>query len=229
VKRCTVKSMDSSSTDFEAVIFDYGGVLCHPPSDGEIREFAALAGIPDAGFRELYAKTRGRYDRGIISTGEYWRAFGRAAGLAYGEAQVRALAALDLRVWGRLDRRMIDLAARLQRSGVKTGILSNMHSALRGILRTEAPWLGHFDVHVFSCDVRLIKPEPEIYQFLLEAVGTPPQRVFFIDDVPVNIEAARRSGIEGLVYRSFDELSDRLAPLIASRGGKESPTTARRD
>jgi len=216
-KGCTVKNMNSNTTaitDLEAVIFDYGAVLCHPPADREIGDFAALAGVPEAEFRQLYARTRGPYDRGAISTEEYWRAFGRAAGLEYGEAQVRALAAMDLRVWGKLDQRMIDLAARLQKAGLKTGILSNMQPDLREIFRAEAEWLRHFDVHLFSCDIGWIKPEPEIYQHLLEAIAVPPQRIYFIDDMPVNIEAARRAGIEGMIYRSFDELADRLAPTI---------------
>jgi putative hydrolase of the HAD superfamily len=210
--------MDDGRTammDLEAVIFDYGAVLCYPPSDGEMGEFAALAGMPDAEFRQLYGKSRGPYDRGVISADQYWRTFGRAVGVTYNDAQVRALHAMDLRVWRRMDQRMIDLAARLQKAGVRTAILSNMQTDLREILRSEAEWLRHFDVHIFSCDLKLIKPEPEIYQRVLEALGVPPQRAFFIDDIPVNIEAARQAGIGGMVYRSFDELSDRLAPLIA--------------
>lgn len=209
--------------DFEAVIFDYGAVLCYPPSDGEMGEFAALAGLPDGEFRRLYGKSRGPYDRGDISADQYWRAFGRAAGITYNDTQVGALHAMDLRVWRRMDPRMIDLAARLQKAGVKTAILSNMQTELREILRSEAEWLRHFDVQIFSCDLKLIKPEPEIYQRALEALGVPPGRAFFIDDLPVNIEAARRAGIGGMVYRSFDEVSKRLAPLIAFRGNGNTP------
>jgi putative hydrolase of the HAD superfamily len=85
---------------------------------------------------------------------------------------------------------------------------------LRQIFRAEV-WLGDFDVHVFSSDIGLIKPEPGIYRELLDALKLPPQKVFFVDDVPANVEGARRAGIGGMVYRSFDELSDHLAPLIA--------------
>jgi len=205
--------MDSASpslANLDAVVFDYGGVLCHTPPDAELREFAALAGLPEDRFRQLYGEMRGPYDRGVISTAQYWEALGRAAGLGYDADRIRALGAMDLRIWSRLDERMIALAARLRQAGLRTGILSNMHSDLREIFRREAAWLRHFDVQLFSCDFGLIKPEPAIYQRLLEALGVPAHRVFFIDDLPANIEAARQAGIGGMVYRSFEELSARL-------------------
>ncbi len=145
----------------------------------------------------------------------YWLSFGEIAGQVYDEDRIRELEAMDLSVWKNLDQRMIEIVAKLQKANVKTAILSNMHPYLRELFRTEA-WLRHFDVQFFSCDHGLIKPEPEIYERLLDVLGVPAQHVFFIDDLPENIEAARRAGIGGMVYRSFDELADCLSPLIAT-------------
>lgn len=208
-----------SPLEFGAVVFDYGSVLCPPPPDRDIEAFAALAGLSAESFRELYEKTRSAYDRGTLSSNEYWLGFGKVAGHDYDEERIRALEDMDLSVWSILDQRMIEMAARLQKSNVKTAILSNMQPYLRDAFR-EKDWLRHFDVQIFSCDLGLIKPEREIYQRLLDALEVPPQRVLFIDDLPKNIEAARKVGIHGIVYRSFDELDNWLKPLFA--GGEEN-------
>jgi putative hydrolase of the HAD superfamily len=208
--------------EIEAVVFDYGAVLCHPPSEAQVSKFAALAGMPATRFRELYAQTRGPYDRGVISTEEYWLMFGQAAAREYSGDQIDLLAVMDQLVWSHLDHRMIDLAGRLHDRGIKTGILSNMQPDFRESLRSGVEWLEAFDVHIFSCDFKLIKPEPEIYQRLVEALGVPPQRTLFIDDMPVNIDAARQAGIEGVIYRSFDELADFLNPLFTTRHGDDT-------
>ncbi len=217
-----MQGITTARPEIEAVIFDYGAVLCFPPTEAEFEEFAALAGMPAGRFREAYPKSRARYDRGDVSTSEHWQEFGRAAGIAYSDAQIQALHAVDLRVWRRVDPRMIDLAGRLRTAGVRTAVLSNMEHGLREILRSEADWLRHFDVQVFSCDVRHVKPEPEIYCHALAALDVRPEAAFFVDDVAANVEGARRVGVEGVVYRSFEELTAILEPLFARRNGGAS-------
>jgi putative hydrolase of the HAD superfamily len=200
----------------DAVVFDYGGVLSRPFSDEIVHSFAALACVPASSFREMYATSRGPYDRGVISAEDCWRSFGQLAGQRYDEEQVRALVAMDLSLFRDVDDQMLEWVARLRAAGVKTAILSNMPHDLRGELRSR-DWLRHFDVQFFSCDHGLVKPEPEIYQRLLQALAVPAQQVLFIDDLPVNIEAARREGITGLLYRTFDEVAGCLASVVAAR------------
>ena len=52
-----------------------------------------------------------------------------------------------------------------------------------------------------SSDYRLLKPEHEIYELFLKTFGLDAAGCVFIDDNPPNVEAARRLGFQGLVYR----------------------------
>ena len=52
-----------------------------------------------------------------------------------------------------------------------------------------------------SSDYRLLKPEHEIYELFLKTYRLDPAACVFIDDNPPNVEAARRLGFQGLVYR----------------------------
>ena len=56
------------------------------------------------------------------------------------------------------------------------------------------------DGTLISADVKLVKPQPEIYRLLLEKFSLTAQECFFIDDSPANIEGALMCGIPGAVF-----------------------------
>ena len=150
-----------------AVVFDYGAVICRLPSSEEWAEFAAAAGLTVDEFIRLYPRSRELYDRGLIRAAQFWREFGRQTNRQYDEDAIHRLAELDLRVWTHIDEEVVALARMLKGCGITTGILSNMQPDLLAILRGGAAWLDAFDVHVFSCEIGLVKPERQIYQHLL--------------------------------------------------------------
>lgn len=208
--------MPPNNLGFKAAVFDYGGVLCQPAGE-QLDRFAALAGVTRAEFVALYATTRGPCDRGVMSPAEYWPYFATLAGTSYSPSQIERLTAIDLEIFRGVDSSLLGLVSELRRAGLRTGILSNMQPELLRILRAQAAWLDLFDVHVFSCDVHLVKPEPEIYHHLLRQLEALPGEVIFVDDLPRNVEAARDLGIHALLYRSFAQLRRELSKVLAGR------------
>lgn len=65
-----------------------------------------------------------------------------------------------------------------------------------------------------SGDVKLIKPDPAIYELHTETFGLAPQATVFIDDNPANIIAARKHGWQALLFTSPEQLAKDLANLI---------------
>ena len=63
-----------------------------------------------------------------------------------------------------------------------------------------------FEGGIFSARVRLIKPEPAIFALACERFGVAPADMLFIDDLPHNIDQARRSGWQGIVFRDAAQL-----------------------
>ena len=57
---------------------------------------------------------------------------------------------------------------------------------------------------VVSCEEHTVKPEPRIYEILLERYGLTPSETLFIDDREMNIEAAAALGIHGFVFDHRD-------------------------
>ena len=53
---------------------------------------------------------------------------------------------------------------------------------------------------MISGKILLLKPEPAIYQHLVEATGIVPAESVFIDDLPRNVIAARESGLHAIQF-----------------------------
>ena len=60
-----------------------------------------------------------------------------------------------------------------------------------------------FDAFVASSFVHLRKPDPAIYRMALDIAQVPPEQAFYIDDRPLLVEAAKKTGIQGLVHREY--------------------------
>ena len=66
---------------------------------------------------------------------------------------------------------------------------------------------------VYSYDVGFRKPEKEIYEIAMQRANTKPQECLFIDDLLENIQAAKQIGIEGIHFRSSEQLKQDLVHL----------------
>lgn len=189
---------------WDAVVFDYGRVLSHSPTLSELREFAALVGVSEPPFFELYSNTRDEYDRGGIDCLQHWQCFADAAGISLTADQVQRIVEFENRMWLRANPKTLELANDIRRHGVRTAILSNMAPDLLCELRQALDWLSDFEVQVWSCEHGIIKPDPAIYQLCLGQLNCEPQRVLFWDDRPRNVEAAQALGMEACVFESAE-------------------------
>lgn len=124
--------------------------------------------------------------------------------------QIEQLRKIEIEIWINLDPAMFDWVRALRAAGIKTGLLSNMPTDLATYLRENADWLDDFSFKTFSGEVRMIKPDPAIYEYTLRGLGIPAAESLFIDDKEINIQAARGLGIHGIVYRSIEQLRDEL-------------------
>ena len=61
--------------------------------------------------------------------------------------------------------------------------------------------LNSFDGVVVSSDVKMIKPNREIYEYILNTYQLRPEECLFIDDVEANIEVAKETGMKGIVFK----------------------------
>ena len=71
-----------------------------------------------------------------------------------------------------------------------------------------------FEDTVISADVKLVKPQPEIYLYAMYKFGIRPEESVFIDDSTPNVEGAVYSGLSGIVFHGdTGELRGKLREL----------------
>jgi putative hydrolase of the HAD superfamily len=177
-----------------AVILDFGEVLCHLPSAENIERLAFLFQMDPRTFLPIYLETRAPYDRGDLLPGEYWRKFAEQAGVKITAEAIEQARQLDLDLWSDINGAMILWVQELHVAGFKTAILSNMPTDMATHVRNNFAWISHFDRHIFSGEVRSVKP-------------------LFVDDRDVNLEQARAAGIHGIRFQSVAQLRKDLQGL----------------
>jgi len=192
----------------QAVIFDYGNVLCPMPQPHDFEELARAAGIPLAPFLESVWRHRLDYDRGTLDGPAYWQKVAEEDGKTFTEAQIRRLIEIDLALWTRPGDTMLAWARALRKSGLKTSILSNMPRDFSSYLRSNAGWLRDFDHTVFSGELGMVKPDARIFQACLQGLNTPPQQALFIDDIAANVDGARALGMKAIKFDSVAQLAE---------------------
>lgn len=70
--------------------------------------------------------------------------------------------------------------------------------------------LHHFDHLVTSHHARGRKPHPEYFAYAGQFAHAEPSECLFVDDLPVNVEAAGRFGWKGLVYQPDGTFAEKL-------------------
>jgi putative hydrolase of the HAD superfamily len=89
---------------------------------------------------------------------------------------------------------------RRTRSRVPVGCLSNMNP-LHWRELEGWPLISAFDHSFISCELGLVKPDPEIYAHAAGAVGLTGQQILFLDDNLINVNAAIDAGLHAAHVR----------------------------
>lgn len=182
---------------YKAVIFDFFGVIHRDPFNHWLRQ----NGLERSG--ELHEASR-LLDRGDISNEEFYE---RLSELSGQPANTVRDVYDDINF---IDDDMIGLIRSLK-AGYKTGLLSNSSIEYLGRIVSWHKLEPLFDVITVSAEVGLIKPDPKIFEHILERLRVSPDEAVFIDDNPHNAEAAARLGIKSFVYKDIAQLKEGLA------------------
>lgn len=93
----------------------------------------------------------------------------------------------------------------LKEKGYQVLYLSNYSNYLMRMKPEVLDFLPYMDGGVFSCDVKVIKPDKAIYSKICEKYDLNPSECVFIDDNQVNIEAANDFGIHGIWFEEYEK------------------------
>jgi len=102
----------------------------------------------------------------------------------------------------------------LRQKGLDVYCLSNMHEKSWELIRTRFDFWDKFKGIVISCTLKMVKPEPQIFEYLLSTYHLDPRQTIFIDDHERNIVAAEKFGIHGIFFTSAEECRRKIEEII---------------
>jgi putative hydrolase of the HAD superfamily len=206
----------------EAVVSDFGGVVTLPMTEA-FRRVDEELGIPFHAFAKAMALTAERADepplwtleRGQMSEREFLA--GLQAALSEITGRPISLDGFSTRLMAELEPNepVLSYYRRLRdERGVRLALLTNnvreWHDTWRRRLRVDEL----FELVVDSAFEGTRKPEPRIYALTLERLGLPAGACAFVDDVEINVVAAREAGMHGVHFRDTAQAIAELETLV---------------
>jgi putative hydrolase of the HAD superfamily len=194
----------------KAVVFDFGNVLgffSHRRAAEQLALHAPGGVTPDdiltfLGDGELEIA----FEEGRLSTPEVLARLRQRFGLRGSDEQLERAAGDMFTPNG-----PVCALVPLLRRRYRLVLLSNTNDLhFRQFRRQFADTLGHFHALVVSHEVGVRKPDPAVYHHARERAGCAAHECLFIDDLPVNVVAARACGWQSVVYRKGDDLRQLL-------------------
>src|SRR6201984_274748 len=206
----------------EAVIFDFGGVLTTSPFEAFAR-FERERGLPADIIRRTNAANHlenawAKFERAEVDIEAFDQLFAdesRALGAEVRGKDVLPLLAGDLRP------EMVEALKRIGEN-FKTGCITNNLPAnaigsAAGRTLYIAEVMALFDHVIESAKIGLRKPDPRIYEMMVETLGGNPKNCVYLDDLGINLKPARAMGMTTIKVASGAQA---IAELEAATGLK---------
>ena len=209
--------------NFDAVIWDFGGVITSSPFEA-FAQFETANELPRDFIRSINATNPDTnawalFERSEIDADAFDAAFqaeATARGHSVRGAEVLALLAGDIRP---------EMVAVLQRlidedykigcitNNVKSGSGAGMARSKEKAAAVEAV-MKLFSHVIESSKVGIRKPDPEIYKMACTALDVTPERAVFLDDLGVNLKPARALGMATIKVSGAEQAISELETLL---------------
>lgn len=191
-----------------AVIFDIGNVILHFSHERMCRQIGEVLGVDvEAARAAIFSDDLvALYDRGEVST-EFF--LGRLRAVARREIEESRLRRAAAEIFS-LNQPLIPIVEDLSRRGIRLVALSNTCEVHSEFFMRTFPIFSLFDSLVLSHEVRMRKPEPEIFALAVERCHVDVANCLFVDDIEEYVVAARAQGLPAHLYVGVDSLVDCL-------------------
>ena len=193
----------------ESIIFDWGGVLIDDPRPGLLRYCSEAFGVSLEDYTPVHDLFLDDFHKGKIGEDRFWRQITGKLGKSMPSARSQWYEAFRFAYAPKQE--MFGLASLLHDNGYKTALLSN--TELPAVRFFHEQSYNMFDLLVFSCIEKMMKPQRRIYEITLERLGSKAGQTVFIDDVQDYIREAEDIGLNTILFESADQVKDELIGL----------------
>lgn len=195
----------------KTIIFDIGNVL----TGFYLTEFYASKGYDETMVKRLEKATLftpvwGELDRGKWTIPEIIDGF--VANDPEIETDIRSVFSNVQGLLVRFDY-AIPWIQELKRKGFQVLYLSNFNKPVHEQCLDALDFLPYMDGGILSYQDLVIKPEPEIYQLLINRYHLVPSECVFLDDLQQNLDGAAKFGIHTILFKNQADAIEELKKL----------------
>ena len=207
---------------FQAVLWDFGGVVTTSPFDN-FNRYEAGRGLPLNFIRSVNAINHhdnawAKFESSRCTVDEFDELFARETAAAGHEIRGREVIGL---LGGEVRPRMVKVLQRCKQD-YRVACLTNNANAGQGTGMSSTDQqaddvkavMGLFDVVIESSKEGIRKPDPRIYTLACERVGVAPQAVVYLDDLGINLKPARDLGMTTIKVVSEQQAIDDLSRTL---------------
>lgn len=199
----------------KAIIFDLGGVIIDLDFSIFYNKIISQSPLnkPQTPIMLEFFRQSDIYHQGKMTNTEFYQ-------LACDLLQVCALDQVDFynafnSIISGFNHQVVELIKKIRdKNEFKLIALSNINSSHWDYLLSKNwGFIEHFDELLLSHEIHLIKPQPKIFELVIQKASCKPEEIVFIDDGLNNIRSAQDFGIIGIKFTTFEELTSEFKKL----------------
>lgn len=190
----------------KAYIFDWGGVIIDNPTEDFCHYFSKKLHIHTSLFNQALSILSREYSLGL-SEREFWKKL---------YAYLSINPSLPIPSWSEAlpilfheKKHITGTIQKLRLQGKKIALLSNTELPTAHFFASQA-YAHLFDIAVFSCFEKIMKPDPTIYSLTLDKLQILPEEAVYVDDKRENVDVAQQLGMQGIVFDNEQNVIKKL-------------------
>ncbi len=204
----------------KTIFFDFGGVIYKLPNKNSIQRWKSFLGIEEnSAIAEILANPNESPVITDICLGKIpedfiWVKMAEKWGIKPGLARRLRRRMMSKRSLNKPLLRYFDSL----HASYQTAILSNAGDQSRSLMVDHLGLHRYVDEIIISAEEACIKPDPKIFKIAMERLETTPEESVFLDDYPVNVEAARQFGLHAVHFINTDQARQTIDAILAGKG-----------
>ncbi len=197
-------------SEIKCVLFDIGGVLVDWHMSWITSEISKRFKINEYLIEIAFSKYLHELDSGKIEEKIFWNKIANDVDSISLKENTESLWNTYFRKNARINHEVINLVNKIKENSYTMGIISNIEKITHKVV-DDWNVLDNFEYKFMSYQIGVSKPDPRIYEHVIEKLSFEPNQIIFIDDKKSNINAAKKSGINVIHFTDFPLLKNSLS------------------
>ncbi len=196
-------------TKTQCILFDIGGVLVDWHMSWITSEVSKRFNIKEELIISVFNEHLHKLDSGTIDESTFWQ------NIAI-DTKSNLLKNNNESLWDTYFRKnavpnldVKKLSIDLKQNGFTIGIISNIEKVTHAVV-DDWDLLSHFEHKFMSYQIGFSKPDPRIYEHVIQKLPYSADELLFIDDKPSNVKSAKNCGLQSIHFTNFENLQSSL-------------------